>query len=98
MELKGKTAIVTGSGRGIGEGIALVLAREGANIVVNDLKAENCRDTVAKIEALGRKAIGVGADVSKKDQVDRDGGGGRQDTSAPSTSWSTTPASRAIRS
>ena len=69
MELEGKTAIVTGSGRGIGEGIALVLAREGANIVVNDLKAENCRDTVAKIEALGRKAIGVGADVSKKDQA-----------------------------
>ncbi len=69
MELKGKTAIVTGSGRGIGAGIALVLAREGANIVVNDLKAENCQDTIAKIEALGRKALGVGADVSKKDQV-----------------------------
>ena len=36
MELKGKTAIITGSGRGIGAGIALVLAREGANIVIND--------------------------------------------------------------
>lgn len=70
MELKGKTAIVTGSGRGIGEGIALVLAREGANVVVNDLKVENCADTVAKIEAMGGKAIGVGADVSKKDQVE----------------------------
>jgi NAD(P)-dependent dehydrogenase (short-subunit alcohol dehydrogenase family) len=69
MELEGKTAIVTGSGRGIGAGIALVLAREGAHIVVNDLDAENCRDTIAKIEAMGGKAIGVGADVSKKDQV-----------------------------
>ncbi len=69
MELKGKTAIVTGSGRGIGAGIALVLAREGADIVINDLKKENCLETVAKIEAMGRRAIGVAADVSKKDQV-----------------------------
>ena len=39
MELKGKTAIVTGSAGGIGQGIAYVLAREGANVVVNDLNA-----------------------------------------------------------
>src|SRR5512137_1859421 len=70
MELKGKTAIVTGSGRGIGEGIALVLAREGANIVVNDRQAsKEAEGVVQKIKALGGKAIVVAADVSKKDQV-----------------------------
>jgi NAD(P)-dependent dehydrogenase (short-subunit alcohol dehydrogenase family) len=69
MELKGKTAIVTGSARGIGEGIALVLAREGANIVVNSRKVEECADAVKKIVSMGGKAIAVGADVSKKADV-----------------------------
>jgi len=69
MELKGKTAIVTGSGRGIGEGIALVLAREGANVVVNSRKAKDCEGVVQKIVSSGGKAIAVGADVSKKADV-----------------------------
>ena len=69
MELKGKTAIVTGSARGIGEGIALVLAREGANVVVNSRKAKDCEGVVQKIVSLGGKAIAVGADVSKKADV-----------------------------
>jgi NAD(P)-dependent dehydrogenase (short-subunit alcohol dehydrogenase family) len=69
MELKGKTAIVTGSARGIGEGIALVLAREGANVVVNSRKAKECEGVVQKIVSAGGKAIAVGADVSKKADV-----------------------------
>src|SRR5512139_131100 len=69
MELKGKTAIVTGSARGIGEGIALVLAREGANVVVNSRKAKDCEVVVQKIVSSGGKAIAVGADVSKKADV-----------------------------
>src|SRR5512136_326412 len=69
MELKGKTAIVTGSARGIGEGIALVLAREGANVVVNSRKAKDCEGVVQKIVSSGGKAIAVGADVSKKADV-----------------------------
>ena len=70
MELKGKTAIVTGSGRGIGEGIALVLAREGANVVINDRTiTKDAEGVVKKIIGLGRKAIAVAADVSKKSEV-----------------------------
>jgi NAD(P)-dependent dehydrogenase (short-subunit alcohol dehydrogenase family) len=69
MELQGKTAIVTGSARGIGEGIAMVFAREGANVVINSRKAADCARVVDKIKALGGKAIAVGADVSKKTDV-----------------------------
>ena len=70
MELKGKTAIVTGSGRGIGEGIALVLAREGANVVINDRTlTKDAEGVVQKIISSGGKAIGVAADVSKKVEV-----------------------------
>jgi len=70
MELEDKVAIVTGSGRGIGEGIALVLAREGARVVVNDMNLENASSVVKKIEALGSKAIAVKADITKKAEVD----------------------------
>jgi len=70
MELKDKTAIVTGSGRGIGEGIALVLAREGANVVINDRqRSRDAEGVVQKIIAAGGKAIAVGADVSQKADV-----------------------------
>ena len=70
MELKGKTAIVTGSGRGIGEGIALVLVREGANVVINDRTlTKDAEGVVQKIISSGGKAIGVAADVSKKAEV-----------------------------
>src|SRR6476620_3414834 len=70
MELKGKTAIVTGSGRGIGAGIALVLAREGATIVISDRKVtQDAEGVVKKIQAMGGKAIAVEADVSKKSEV-----------------------------
>ncbi len=69
MELKNKTAIITGSARGIGAGIAVVFAREGANVVVNGLDTASCEQVVKEITSQGGKAIGVGADVSKKDQV-----------------------------
>ncbi len=65
MELKSKVAIVTGSARGIGSGIALAFAREGASVVVNGLTVESCRDTVTEIVSAGGHAIAVAADVSK---------------------------------
>ena len=67
--LKGKTAIITGSGRGIGRAIALAMAEQGANIVVNDVNMESAGEVVAEIEAMGRQAIAVKADVTSEDQI-----------------------------
>jgi 3-oxoacyl-[acyl-carrier protein] reductase len=67
--LKGKTAIITGSGRGIGRAIALAMAAQGANIVVNDVNMESAGEVVAEIESMGRQAIAVKADVTAEDQV-----------------------------
>ncbi len=69
MELQGKTAIVTGSARGIGEGIAVAMAKEGASVVINSRKEQDCLETVEKIRALGGTAIAIAADVAKEDQV-----------------------------
>lgn len=69
MELEGKTAIVTGAGRGIGQGIALVLAREGANVVVTARKMDEIAAVAKKIESQGGKALPVTADSSKKADV-----------------------------
>jgi 3-oxoacyl-[acyl-carrier protein] reductase len=69
--LEGKVALVTGSGRGIGQQIALKLAREGASVVVNDLDAQPAEETVAKILADGGKAVAVVGSVMDDDFADR---------------------------
>ena len=70
MELKDKVAIVTGSGRGIGEGIAMVLAREGARLVIVDMNLDDATNVVKRIEAGGGKAIATRTDISKKADVE----------------------------
>jgi NAD(P)-dependent dehydrogenase (short-subunit alcohol dehydrogenase family) len=70
MELKDKVALVTGSGRGIGEGIALVLAREGAAVVVLDRNPDDAKAVADKIVAGGGKALAVEGDVTKKATLD----------------------------
>jgi NAD(P)-dependent dehydrogenase (short-subunit alcohol dehydrogenase family) len=70
MELKDKVAIVTGAGRGIGEGIASVLAREGAKLMIVDMNLDDANSVVGKIEAAGGKAIAARTDISKKADVD----------------------------
>ena len=69
--LKGRTAVITGSGRGIGKAIALKLAANGANIVINDIPSSDYADeTCEEIKALGVDAIVVKGDVRKKDDVE----------------------------
>lgn len=70
--LAGKTAVVTGSGRGIGRAIAVELARCGANVAVNFLRRrEPAAETVAAIEALGGRAILVKAHVGRPEGIER---------------------------
>lgn len=65
MKLQGKTAYVTGGGRGIGRALVLKLASEGANLVVNDLDAEPAEAVVEEIRAVGGKAIAVPGSVTE---------------------------------
>jgi NAD(P)-dependent dehydrogenase (short-subunit alcohol dehydrogenase family) len=69
MELLNQIAIVTGAGRGIGEGIALTLAREGAHIVINDVNLDDAKKVEEKIKSMGREAFSFKANVSIKKQV-----------------------------
>lgn len=70
MELKDKVTVVTGAGKGIGKGIALALAKEGASIIVSDIDLESCEEVVKEIEALDGKGLAVKCDVSNKAEVD----------------------------
>ena len=68
--LKGKTAVVTGSGRGIGKAIAMELAKHGANIVINDIASSDFADeTCNELKEMGYNAIVVKGDVRNADDV-----------------------------
>jgi 3-oxoacyl-[acyl-carrier protein] reductase len=71
MRLRGKTAIVTGGGSGFGEGIAKTYAREGANVVVNDLNGATAERVASEIALAGGKAIAVAGDVTRSDDWTR---------------------------
>ncbi len=71
MKLKGKVAIITGAGSGIGRASALLFAREGARVIVADLVAAAGEETVAEIKATGGEAIFVQVDVSKAAEVEQ---------------------------
>lgn len=68
MDLKGKTALITGSSRGIGFAIAKAFAGKGANIVINDIKIPD--EAIEEIKALGVDCIGVVADISDFEQAE----------------------------
>ena len=68
--LEGKTAIVTGASRGIGKAIAIYLAKEGADVVVNySSSIENANKVVSEIESFGGKACHIKADISNENSV-----------------------------
>jgi len=72
LPFSGKTALVTGSGRGIGRAIALYFARNGADVVVNFFRnRQPAEDTAAEIQKLGRQALLVKADVGDLDDLNR---------------------------
>ena len=68
-KLDGKAAIVTGAGQGIGRGVALALAKEGASVVAADIQEAACLRTVNEIKTIGASALPVTCDVSQRDQV-----------------------------
>ena len=70
-EIRGKTAIITGSGRGIGRAIAIRLAREGARVVITSRTEAAVGETVEYIAAQGASAIGVPADLSVGEDIER---------------------------
>ena len=70
MKLENKVAIVTGGG-GIGRSIALCLAEEGADVVVNSLHEETTNKVAAEVKALGRKALAIAADMTESKQITR---------------------------
>jgi len=68
--LEDKVAIVTGGGSGIGGGIAVELAKAGANVIVVDIQPKVAENMVNELRAIGRKAMKVIVDVQESEQVD----------------------------
>jgi meso-butanediol dehydrogenase / (S,S)-butanediol dehydrogenase / diacetyl reductase len=75
MRLAGKVAIVTGGGSGIGRGIVLAMAREGADVAIPDIQIMNAEKVADEVKALGRKAVPMRTDVTSsadaRSMVDR---------------------------
>jgi len=71
MRFRDRKVLVTGSGRGIGQAIALAFAAEGAAVAVNAAHQATAEDTATRIRHAGGKAIAIEADVTSEDQVER---------------------------
>ncbi len=71
MRLRNKVAIVTGSGRGIGEGIIMRFVEEGAKVVVNDVNEADAKSVVEKVKAKGGQAVAVVGSVTSRETVQK---------------------------
>jgi NAD(P)-dependent dehydrogenase (short-subunit alcohol dehydrogenase family) len=71
MQLEGKVAVITGGGRGLGKGIALTFAAEGADVVIAARTESALKETAAEIEAMGRQCLPIVTDTAVPEQVRR---------------------------
>ena len=71
MYLNNKVAVVTGGAKGMGRGIALKFAEEGAKVVLCDLDEAGCQSVAQEVAALGRDALAFKMDITKSDEIDR---------------------------
>ena len=71
MRLADKIALITGSGQGIGRAVALRMAEEGADLVLNDVDGVALEEVAAQVRGLGRRALAVRADVTRAEEVER---------------------------
>lgn len=69
MELKNKTVVITGAGRGLGQAMAVKFASQGAHLALLDLKADDCHATQTLCEAHGVKAVSFGCNVTQENEV-----------------------------
>ena len=69
IDLEGRRALITGGGQGVGRGLALAFAEAGAEVLVNDLRAERAHEVVGEIHAAGGAAIPIAFDVTDYDAV-----------------------------
>jgi 3-oxoacyl-[acyl-carrier protein] reductase len=71
LKLKGKVALVTGAAQGIGKAVALLLARNGADIIVSDINLEKAEETAREVEGLGQRALAVKTNVAEANDVEK---------------------------
>ena len=71
MDVTGKVAVVTGGGRGIGQGIVLALARNGADVAVADINADDAGAVASDVADMGRQSAAVTVDVTDQESVQR---------------------------